>query len=92
MPEKQRRPQDSAQRAAWARYIGVGLYAVKREIAPYLHFLARIAQRANGAGAAATFSRFNLYGPNAKPFNRLRDKLAGLRQSFVSGLEGRSLG
>jgi len=49
MPEKQHRPQDNAQRAAWARYIGVRFYPVKREIALYLLFFESIA-----LGPAAT--------------------------------------
>jgi hypothetical protein len=75
MPEKQHRPQDMAQRAAWARYIGVGVYAVKQEIAPYLHFLAAIAAR-SAQSVPRLFSRFNLYGLKAKHLNRLRDNFA----------------
>ena len=71
MPEKQHRPQDSAQRAAWARYIGACFYPVKREIALYLLFLARVAQPI-AATLQPVISAFNLYGGEVKILNRLK--------------------
>ena len=75
MPEKQHRPQDSAQRAAWARYIGACFYPVKREIALYLLFLARVA-RTMAATLQPVIFAFNLYGQEVKILNRLRTKTA----------------
>ena len=73
MPEKQHRPQDRAQRAAWARYIGAWFYPVKREIALYLLFLALVAEFI-AATLQPIFSAFNLYGERVKILNRLRNK------------------
>jgi len=71
MPEKQHRPQDSAQRAAWARYIGACFYPVKREIALYLLFL-RALRQPIAATLQPFISAFNLYGGEVKILNRLK--------------------
>ena len=71
MPEKQHRPQDSAQRAVWAAYIGACFYPVKREIALCLLFFARAAEP-TAATLQPIFSAFNLYGGEVKILNRLK--------------------
>ena len=87
MPEKQRRPQDSAQRAAWAAYIGAGFYPVKQEIALHLHFFVRTAQRTRTN--AETFEKASTYMGRTRDFSIGCDKKPGVGCALVR-LDGRA--